>query len=240
MTNSDYKYSGATPVTTGAAPKIVSVVSEIIGVPSSVVDLGGGGGALLKAFSDIGSKKVRCFDHPSIKPEDLLISNEDFVPWDMSKSIPEPFSCDLAISTEFAEHVPQNMSDSVVDFLTQSSDIVLFSAAIPNQGGLEHINEQRPAFWKNLFEKRQYRLIDAVRPKILFDQTIPHWFRQNLYLYVHESSLHKLNLAPENYSSIPDEYEIVHTRILNRKMGLNEVLKEIKPSIFRALKNRFK
>ena len=240
MTDKEYKYSGATPVTMGAAPKIASVVSELIGIPSSVVDLGGGGGALLKAFQEIGTQTIRCFDHPSIKQEDLVIAAENFIRWDMSKSIPKPFNCDLAISTEFAEHVPQHMSDSVVNFLTQSSDIVLFSAAIPNQGGLEHINEQRPAFWRSLFEKRQYCFIDAIRPKIVFDQTIPHWFRQNLYLYVHEDSLHKLNLTPECYSFIPDEYEIVHTRILNRKMGLNEVLKEIKPAIFRAFINRVK
>ena len=41
----------------------------------------------------------------------------------------------------------------VVEWLTASSDIVAFSAAITGQGGKGHVNEQSPDYWDNLFRE---------------------------------------------------------------------------------------
>lgn len=49
-------------------------------------------------------------------------------------------------SLEVAEHIDEKYAQNFIELLTLTSDIILFSAAIPNQGGLEHINEQPPKY----------------------------------------------------------------------------------------------
>lgn len=49
---------------------------------------------------------------------------------------------DLAMTIEVAEHLTPVRADSFVEDLTRLSDVVLFSAAIPAQGGINHVNEQ--------------------------------------------------------------------------------------------------
>ncbi len=87
-----------------------------------------------------------------------------------------------------------------MEFLTSCSDIILFSSAIPGQGGIGHINEQRPAFWRNLFQSMGYERVDIIRQKIIFDNSIPFWFRQNLFLYVNQQLLEQgqLNISAQS------------------------------------------
>src|SRR5579862_3100091 len=56
-------------------------------------------------------------------------------------------SFDLAMSFEVAEHLPPDAAKGFVDSLTRLAPLVLFSAAIPFQGGVGHINEQWPEYW---------------------------------------------------------------------------------------------
>jgi hypothetical protein len=98
MKKTNYKYSGLTLTTFESAQKIAPLISNIIGVPEFVVDLGGGDDGWLKGFKIIGTKKVCCIDHPSIKAEDLLIDENDLVRCDLSKEILSPVKCDLVIS----------------------------------------------------------------------------------------------------------------------------------------------
>jgi hypothetical protein len=238
MQQTTYEFRGSTPATYRTAKKIIPIITDFIGIPESVIDLGGGGGGWLKAFQEAGTKKVCCIDHTSVQAEDLLISEDELIRCDLSKEMPSPIKCDLAISTEFVEHVPKSRSEAIVDFLTKSSPIIIFAAAIPKQGGLGHINEQRPAFWKNLYAERGYERVDAIRPRIIFDETIPHWFRQNLYIYIDKTVLNQTKLASVSHLFIPDEFEIVHTRILNRPLGLSEVLRELVPAFLRTSEKR--
>src|SRR6185295_11947571 len=43
-----------------AAQNVVPVIHQIVGIPNSIVDLGGGTGAWCRAFKEAGSKQVRC------------------------------------------------------------------------------------------------------------------------------------------------------------------------------------
>jgi len=238
MKQPEYKFHDLINLSYGAASKICPKLTEIIGVPQSVIDLGGGAGSWCQAFKQIGSSRVCCIDHPSVLTSGrLLIDETEFIPADISKELPPIKPCDLAISTEFCEHIAKSRSEILVDFLTKSSKIVLFSAAIPRQGGIGHINEQRPNFWQALFLERGYQRIDAIRPLILSDSTIPAYLRQNLYLYVESKMVEKI---PEKFrqSFIPDEFEIVETRLLERPLGLSEVIREIPLALSRAVKNR--
>jgi hypothetical protein len=63
---------------------------------------------------------------------------------------------------------------------------LLFSAAVPGQGGEHHVNERPLEFWRDRFAARSYRCFDCIRPKVLQDRLIKPWYRYNTLLYVHE------------------------------------------------------
>jgi hypothetical protein len=90
---------------------------------------------------------------------------------------------DLVISLEVAEHLSAGRADSFVDDLCAIGDRILFSAAIPGQGGRGHVNEQWQSWWASKFTSRGYGVIDCVRPLIWNDALIPYWYRQNVLLY---------------------------------------------------------
>ena len=57
----------------------------------------------------------------------------------------------LAESITLAEHLPAEVGPRLVERLCSLSDVVLFSAAQPGQGGEDHINERDPSYWAALF-----------------------------------------------------------------------------------------
>ena len=76
-----------------------------------------------------------------------------------------------------------------MDNLTAFSDVILFSAAIPGQGGDHHVNEQWPSYWIARFRERGFVSIDCIRPAIWFDNTVRADYRQNMFVLVRESAL---------------------------------------------------
>ncbi|MBI4620252.1 MAG: hypothetical protein HY739_08840 [Desulfobacterales bacterium] len=240
MKQEAYKFQNIAQISYQAAKKIVPVINEIIGVPKSVVDLGGGCGGWCLAFKENGSQLLRCIDHPSLKKEDLLISEKEFEPCDLDRSLPPVKKCDLAVSIEFVEHVDKTRSEAVIEFLTNSSTVVLFSAAVPRQGGVGHINEQRVRYWKKLFEEREFLITDVIRPRILFDSSIPNYLRQNLYLYVHKDTVNRLCIPSDSLKFIPDEFEMVDLAILESPLLVSEILKELPQAVIRAIRYRLK
>lgn len=172
--------------------------------PASVVDFGCGVGPWLKAASERGVGKVLGLDGDHVQREMLLIPEADFVSCDMSKSCPSLGNrFDMAISLEVAEHLPTNRARSLVEDLTSASDVVLFSAAIPDQGGRHHCNEQFPSYWIGHFGDCGYTCYDAIRPSIWSDDRVEFWYRQNILLFS------KSRVFPGRLSR-PTDYDIVH------------------------------
>ena len=98
----------------------------------------------------------------------------------------------LAISLEVAEHISAKNAAKFVDSLTSAAGFILFSAAIPFQGGTGHVNEQWPDYWVSLFANRGFVTLDLIRDKIWNDGQIPSWYRQNILLFVKEEELHRV------------------------------------------------
>jgi len=90
---------------------------------------------------------------------------------------------------EVAEHLPQSSAKNFVTTLTNLGDIILFSAAIPMQPGTNHINNQFPNYWVNLFSDRGYKCIDCLRDKFWQDPQVEWWYSQNMLLFVNEDFL---------------------------------------------------
>lgn len=88
---------------------------------------------------------------------------------------------DLCLCLEVAEHVSEGKADSLINYLCSLSDYVLFSAAIPNQGGTGHINEQWQTYWADKFYANGFgaELLYPVRD----NEKVEPWYRQNMILY---------------------------------------------------------
>jgi len=105
---------------------------------------------------------------------------------DLSKQFKLDYVFDLVISLEVAEHIPESSSDIFIDNLCHHSNRILFSAATPGQGGVDHVNEQPFSYWMKKFADRGYKCLDIVRPVIKDKKEVPFWYRKNIFIYERE------------------------------------------------------
>ena len=203
---------------------------------------------MLKACLDCGVKTIRGVDGSWVNKEFLAIPEEFFTQYDLSKPglgniIPEKF--DLTISLEVAEHINSCDTEAYMDNLTSFSDVILFSAAIPGQGGTHHVNEQWPSYWIEKFAARNFVPVDCIRAKIWNDNNIYFWYRQNIMFFVRETALKNYPLLmaeagrPVNDIVHPVLYEtrINHINSVSNA-GFKTICKNIIPSFIRAIKRR--
>ena len=166
------------------AEEIVPVVIDLIN-PSSVIDVGCGTASLLSAFKKRGIK-ITGLDGTWVNKKLLYanIAQDEFVERNLENSLADlKLKADLAICLEVAEHLSDKRADSLVKDLTSMSDVVLFSAAIPRQGGQNHINEQWPSYWEEKFKIQGYECHDILKDTIWDNEKILWWYRQNMVLY---------------------------------------------------------
>jgi len=128
-------------------------------------------------------------DGPYVDRSHLLIDPADFHPADLAMPIDLGRRFDLVQSLEVAEHLPEARAAAFVATLTAHGSCVLFSAAVPGQGGENHLNEQPPGYWRALFRARGYVAIDYLRPLLAGDPAVEQTYRYNIMLYVDEARL---------------------------------------------------
>lgn len=205
---------------------IVPIVLELI-QPESVVDVGCGTGEFLSVFRENGIKTILGIDGPWIDKERLRIPKDTFQAADLEKPLNIDKKFDLAISLEVAEHLSANSAEIFIDTLTKLSPVVLFSAAIPFQGGLYHINEQWPDYWVNLFAKKGYVPIDCIRKKIWNNDDVSYWYAQNILLFVKKDYLETNSKLQKEYEQTePSALSIVHPKLfLAKAKKLNFIVK---------------
>ncbi len=149
------------------SPRVLSLCN-----PKSVADFGCGVGTWVRALLDIGVSDVTGIDGNYVRDDLLVIPSERFVRADIGQPVDLNRKFDLAISMEVAEHLPREKASVFIDTLTKHSGIVLFSAAVPGQGGTYHVNEQWPEYWNELFSARGYRCVDCLRDIATFGKMI--------------------------------------------------------------------
>lgn len=166
------------------------VVPELIKLycPKSVVDVGSGLGTWLKIFSDNGIDDILGYDGSHLNFDNVLISKEKIVIQDLEKEIISNRVFDLAISLEVAEHISPENAETFVKSICNLSQTIIFSAAIPQQGGQNHLNEQWPSYWQKLFLKNGYTMHDVLRPIFWNDSNIDYWYKQNMFLVTGKNS----------------------------------------------------
>jgi len=216
-----------------AADSSASVVVPILQAllrPSSVVDFGCGVGDWLAAFQRQGVEEVLGLDGDWVPLENLRIARTSFLRADFRQISALPRQFDLALCLEVLEHLEPRYCDRVLDVLASTSELVCFSAAIPGQGGHEHVNEQFQSYWVDAFRQRGFQAHDVVRPRVWADERISFWYRQNMLVFATDSASHRLGLTSEPFVA-----DCVHPELYQRVLdpsnySLSVVLTNI-PSI---------
>lgn len=205
---------------------VLSEVIKVLPKIDSAVDFGCGVGTWLAELQKLGVKEIKGFDGPWVKKNLLTIPADSFVETNLEKGITLDKKYDLAISIEVAEHLPESSAVLFIESLTQASDIILFSAAIPFQGGANHMNEQWPDYWYKLLNERGYVAIDFLRKRIWNDQRVLSFHRQNIILYVKKEKENTIKI-PKDDSSYPP-MAIVHPEFyLSKQNILKRIIKSI-------------
>jgi len=203
-------YAGQLPGALQSARVILGILFEICH-PQSVFDLGCGQGAWLAAAEELGCTSLAGADGPWVDRAMLMSKNIDFSSVNLEDEFRVSERFDLCISVEVAEHLSPRRAQAFVETLCALSDLVVFSAAIRMQGGINHINEQRQSFWAEHFNALSYECFDLFRPLLWSDRRIESWYRQNVLLYVKSSH----PVAHEVQAKIlrPGPLDIVHPEI---------------------------
>ena len=185
MPESDYDFEYYAALRQGArrsADQVLPLVFDRLR-PQTVVDFGCGSGGWLAAARGLGAD-IFGVDGPWVPREALEIDESQFLAADLSKPIDLEQEFDLALCVEVAEHLPVADARTLVESVTRHAPAVLFSAAIPGQGGTEHVNEAWPAFWFDYFAAADFVCFDVIRSKIWADPSVAPWYRQNLLLFI--------------------------------------------------------
>lgn len=122
---------------------------------------------------------------------------------------------DVAVSLEVAEHLPPERAASFIDDLdicVGRKGTIVFSAAIPGQGGTGHLNEQWPRYWYELLIARGYKVSGALRLDLwgLAELgAVENWYAQNLLVATRDEAVWaRLTLLA--MESLHEPHPIVH------------------------------
>lgn len=204
----------------------LAIVPEVMAYaeqPRSVVDIGCGRGLWLATFSEVGVPDILGIDGDYVAPDKLHIPKDLFIAADLTQPLAIDRTFDLAVCLEMAEHVPHEVSGALVEGLTRLAPVILFSAAIPLQGGSHHINEQWPAYWKERFARHGYVPVDPLRRKFWNDSRVSFFYAQNVLFYVKEAELTSYPLL-----------------VQARKDGYDNALPLVHPHLFKYYSERWR
>lgn len=185
---SDYDnsfYDTIRPGVVASAKAVVPIVlkelkSADIAV-TSVVDVGCGEGWWAYEFTKHGIEDVVGIDGDYVDGGPAIPR----LPHDLSKPLDGIVvrRFDLAVCLEVAEHLPEKRAASFVSDIVGIAPTVLFSAAMPRQGGTGHVNCQPPQYWADLFASYGYGCQDTIRKKIWDSPDVEPWYKSNILLF---------------------------------------------------------
>ena len=182
--------------------KVMDFVMSLADI-SSTVELGSSSGRWTREAMNRGVTDIRAFDLHEVPEAELLIPADAFSARDLGLPLDLGRKYDLAISTEVAEHVtPKNVFAFIAN-ICNASDLVLFSAAIPYQGGEHHQNEMWAEYWAKIFAAHGFDCFDILRMRFWNDGSIRSFYRQNLFIYARGDRAEQLRSAGHNSTEQP-------------------------------------
>jgi SAM-dependent methyltransferase len=193
---------------------VVPMVVDLVR-PASVIDVGCGMGAWLASFATCGVHEIFGVDGDYVDRTQLQIDESCFAARDLTQPLSIDRRFDLVVSLEVAEHLPAAAAKQFVASLVALGPAVLFSAAIPYQGGTGHLNEQWPQYWAALFAAHDYVPVDCLRRYIWNNPAVEWHYAQNILLYVHRDVLRASPVLGAEYARTSlNQLALVHPRKL--------------------------
>jgi 23S rRNA U2552 (ribose-2'-O)-methylase RlmE/FtsJ len=145
-----------------------------------VLDVGCGPGIYVQALRDMGIEADGVDIDPRCPFTQMDVFSQEF----LDTYTPQQY--DLCVSLEVAEHLGKAWADEFVRRLTQVAPTVLFSAAVPGQGGHGHINCQPKEYWIEKFGLCNYVLDETATNNLVeFMRQGYHmgWFVNNVMVF---------------------------------------------------------
>jgi len=169
-----------------SAPTIAATILDDL-APRLVIDVGCGTGALLSALREGGCDGIG-LEYAQAGIDYCRQRTLNVRKFDIERDqLEEARDFDAVISMEVAEHLPASTADKYVDLLTSLADTVIFTAAQPNQGGTDHVNEQPHEYWVEKFVNRNYLLDEPLsnewQVKWKRSGKVQSWYYDNLMVF---------------------------------------------------------
>jgi cyclopropane fatty-acyl-phospholipid synthase-like methyltransferase len=207
-----------------SAREIVPLVLNLM-KPQSVIDVGCGVGTWLSVFKEYGVENFLGVDGDWLDKRMLEIPEERFLSFDLNQPFYVDKTFDLVVSLEVAEHLLPDSAETFIDSLTQLAPVILFSAAIPHQGGTSHVNERWPDYWTKHFGDRGYAVVDCIREKVWDNDNVDWWYAQNTLVYAKWDYLQShAELENEYRRTRASQLAIVHPKKYLHAMWMYQVL----------------
>lgn len=226
--------------------------------PQSIIDVGCGKGTFLHAFLKNNVSDVLGVDGSWINRSELFIPEKFFLERDLEKELDIERRFDMALCLEVAEHLSESSSDTIINSLTKLSDLIIFSAAIKNQKGQHHVNEQSFDYWVEKFEKKGFVFYDIFRKQFWNNSKVNWWYKQNMFLVMRDGidvSTYKIEaeishslfeyIHPELFALRTHEAEGLKRKLNWIKQGkapgnfyLQQVKRKIASKLFRPSSNK--
>lgn len=158
----------------------------------SVIDYGCGAGWFLYYFKkDFGITDILGLDpSPSVMSIADPLVRGDIKPLSLTNLVMLHQRFDLAMNVEVAEHIDKKFADQIVNNITGYTDLLIFSAATPGQGGYEHRNEQPFEYWRSKICNNGFSFRKEETQKFrqfLKENKAKKWYCNNLAIFRKET-----------------------------------------------------
>jgi SAM-dependent methyltransferase len=221
-----------------SAQLVLPIIFDLVN-PKSIVDVGCGVGTWLAVAKTLGATSLVGYEGEWIRNVKLAAPGLDVRAADLEMPLKFNKKVDLVMCMEVAEHLSSARSGSLVGDLCSASDFVLFGAAIPGQGGANHINEQWQSYWASIFDKNHFAMLDIIRPALWRNRSVEFWYRQNTFLYVNRSRLNELDIRTGPTPIIDIGHpDLVEAKSRERSIGM--IFAELRAAIFAPMVNSLK
>jgi len=143
---------------------------------SQVIDLGCGVGQWGVGYLNYTGVDYR------VPKDKLLVKN--YIEHDLRQITNLGKTYDVVICVEVAEHLEERCADNLIENIVRlchDRTTVIFSAAIPYQGGNNHVNEQWQTWWAEKFYR--YGFGGYQSEEIQMNKNICRWYAQNIVIY---------------------------------------------------------
>ncbi len=234
------------------AEEIVPFIMKLFS-PESVVDVGCGLGTFLYIFRKYGVQQVLGIEGDWVNKTKLFINENELLIADLETKIQVNKRFDIALCLEVAEHLSADAAPILVELLVNLSDVIVFSAAVPNQRGQNHINEQWPDYWRELFAQHGFIFYDIFRPEFWNNKHMYWWYKQNMFLVTRQGACQSFTETPILNCVHPQLFMSRTGKEQNAIRELRDLVKKIESfqrgefalgdyvsSLFRALKYRMR